>query len=54
MQETIVCVGAGGAGLSNIVGILRDLGFKNIIGIDEQASQITQQLQNKGIQIFAH
>ncbi|MDR2415188.1 MAG: Mur ligase domain-containing protein [Candidatus Peribacteria bacterium] len=50
----IVCVGAGGTGLSNIAGILRDIGFQNIIGIDEQPSQITQQLQKKGIPIFPH
>jgi len=54
MQCNIVFVGAGWAGLSNLVGILRDLGFRNIIGIDGQASQITQQLQERGIQIFAH
>jgi UDP-N-acetylmuramate-alanine ligase len=54
MQTTIVFVGAGGAGLSNLVGILRDLGFTNLIGIDEQPSQITQQLTAKGIQILPH
>lgn len=54
MQGNIVFVGAGWSGLSNLVGILRDLGFHNLIGIDEQDSQITQQLKAKWIQIFKH
>jgi UDP-N-acetylmuramate-alanine ligase len=54
MHGNIVFVGAGGAGLSNLVGILRDLGFHNLIGIDAQPSQITEQLAQKGIQIFSH
>lgn len=54
MQWNIIFVGAGWAGLSNLVGILRDLGFHNLIWIDEQESQITQQLSQKWIQIFKH
>lgn len=54
MQGKIVFVGSGGAGLSNLVGIIWDLWFKNIIAIDGQVSQITQQLQTKWIQVFSH
>lgn len=54
MQWNIVFVGAGGTGLSNLVWILWDLWFHNLIGIDEQDSQITQQLSAKWIQIFKH
>ncbi|GHW02424.1 hypothetical protein AGMMS50249_2100 [candidate division SR1 bacterium] len=54
MNGNIVFVGAGGAGLSNLVGILRDLGFHNLIGIDSQTSQITEQLSSRGVQIFPH
>ncbi|MDR0608145.1 MAG: Mur ligase domain-containing protein, partial [Candidatus Peribacteria bacterium] len=50
----MVLVGAGGAGMSNLVGILRNLGFKNVIGIDGAPSQLTEQLQAQGIQIFSH
>lgn len=54
MQGNIIFVWAWWAGLSNLVGILRDLWFHNLIGIDEQDSQITQQLKEKWIQIFKH
>jgi UDP-N-acetylmuramate-alanine ligase len=54
MQWNIVFVWAGGSWLSNLVWILWDLGFHNLIWIDEQDSQITQQLQTKWIQIFKH
>lgn len=54
MQGNIVFVWAWWAWLSNLVGILRDLWFHNLIGIDEQDSQITQQLKEKWVQIFKH
>ena len=54
LSWNIVFVGAGGSGLSNLVGILRDLGFHKLIGIDSQPSQITEKLQAKGIKIFPH
>ena len=54
MQWNIVFVWAGGSWLSNLVWILWDLWFHNLIWVDEQESQITQQLQEKWIQIFKH
>jgi len=54
MQWNIVFVWAGGSWLSNLVWILWDLWFKNLIWIDEQESQITKQLSDKWIQIFKH
>ena len=54
MQGKIVLVGIWGAGMSNIAGILRELWYTNIIGINSEVSQITQQLQEKGIRIFSH
>ena len=54
MQWNIVFVWAGGSWLSNLVWILWDLGFHNLIWIDEQESQITKQLSAKWIQIFKH
>ena len=54
MQWNIVFVWAGGAWLSNLVWILWDLWFYNLVWIDEQESQITQQLQEKWIQVFKH
>ena len=54
MQWNIVFVWAGWAWLSNLVWILWDLWFHNLIWIDEQESQITQQLSAKWIQIFKH
>ena len=54
MQWNIVFVWAGWAWLSNIVWILRDLWFHNLIWVDEQESQITQQLSSKWVQIFKH
>lgn len=54
MLWNIVFVGAGGSWLSNLVWILWDLGFYNLIWIDEQESQITQQLQERWVQIFKH
>jgi len=54
MQGNIVFVGAGGAGLSNIVGILGELGYRNLIGINAERSQITQQLEQQGVSIFSH
>ena len=54
MQGNIVFVGAWGAGLSNIVGILRELGYRNLIGINAERSQITQQLEQQGIKVFSH
>ena len=54
MQGNIVFVWAWWSWLSNLVGILWDLGFHNLIWIDEQNSQITQQLANKWVQIFKH
>ncbi|GHV21538.1 hypothetical protein FACS1894176_06490 [Bacteroidia bacterium] len=40
--------------MSNIVGILRDLGFKNLIGVNDTPSQLTERLEQQGIQIFPH
>ena len=54
MQWNIVFVGAGWAWLSNLVWILWDLWFHNLIWIDEQESQITKQLSNKWVQILKH
>ena len=54
MQWNIVFVWAGGSWLSNLVWILWDLWFHNLIWIDEQESQITQQLQEKWVKIFKH
>ena len=54
MQWNIVFVWAGWAWLSNLVWILWDLWFHNLIWIDEQESQITQQLSEKWIHIFKH
>ncbi|MDD2537479.1 MAG: cyanophycin synthetase [Candidatus Absconditabacteria bacterium] len=54
MQGTIVFVGAGGAGVSNLVGILHDLGYTNLIGINKEQSQITQALEQQGVRIFPH
>ena len=54
MQWNIVFVWAGWAWLSNLVWILWDLWFHNLIWIDEQESQITQQLSSKWVQIFKH
>ena len=54
MQWNIVFVWAGWAWLSNIVWILWDLWFHNLIWIDEQESQITQQLSEKWVKIFKH
>lgn len=54
MQWNIVFVWAWWAWLSNIVWILWDLWFHNLIWIDEQDSQITQQLTEKWVKIFKH
>ena len=54
MQGNIVFLGAGGTGISNLLGILREIGYKNLIGIDAQESQITNQLKSKGIKIYPH
>ena len=54
MQWNIIFVWAGWAWLSNLVWILWDLWFHNLIWIDEQESQITQQLQQKWVKVFKH
>jgi len=54
MQWNIVFVWAGGSWLSNLVWILWDLWFHNLVWIDEQESQITKQLSDKWIHIFKH
>ncbi|USN56488.1 MAG: hypothetical protein H6766_05600 [Candidatus Peribacteria bacterium] len=50
--NNIVIVGVGGTGLSAIAGILHDLGYQNIVGINDHESQITQTLSDKGIDII--
>lgn len=54
MQGNIVFIWAWWSWLSNLVWILRDLWFHNLIWIDEQDSQITKQLSDKWVQIFKH
>ena len=54
MQWNIIFVWAGWSWLSNLVWILWDLWFRNLIWVDEQESQITQELSAKWIQIFKH
>lgn len=48
----IVLIGIGGTGMSGIAGILHELGFTNIIGIDASHSQITDRLEQLGISII--
>ncbi|MDD3263217.1 MAG: Mur ligase family protein [Candidatus Absconditabacteria bacterium] len=48
----IVLVGAGGTGMSGVAGILHELGFTNIICIDNNQSQLTDNLQKKGLKVI--
>lgn len=45
----IVILWAGGSGISNIAHLLRDLGYRNLVAIDAQESQITQTLASREI-----
>lgn len=48
----IVLVGAGGTGLSSVGFLFTDLGYTNIIGIDSSRGQITQKLEEAGVQMY--
>lgn len=54
MQGNIVFLWAWWTWLSNLVGILHEIGYKNLIGIDDHESQITNQLKSKWIKIYSH
>lgn len=51
-EMQIVFVGAGGTGMSNLVHILRELGWQNIIAIDSNESELLGKLKSKGIKTF--
>ncbi|MEI6426341.1 MAG: Mur ligase family protein [Candidatus Absconditabacteria bacterium] len=48
----IVLVGGGGTGMSGVAGILHDLGYTNLICIDANQSQLTDNLKKKGIKVI--
>lgn len=48
----IVLVWAGGTGMSGVAGILQELWFTNIICIDSAQSQLTDNLQKKGLKVI--
>lgn len=48
----IVLVWAGGTGMSGVAGILQELWFTNIICIDSTQSQLTDNLQKKGLKVI--
>jgi len=49
--DVIHFVGIGGTGMSGIAEVLANLGYK-VSGSDIKASAVTQQLENKGLEIF--
>lgn len=50
--HNIVLVGVGWSGMSALAGILYDLWYRNVVGIDAAEGEITQNLQRKWIQII--
>ncbi len=50
--NNIVIVGVGGTGLSSIAGILHDIGYQNVIGINDCDNQITKVLSDRGLDII--
>ncbi len=54
MPWNIVFISAGWAWISNLVGILWDLWFRNLIGVDNGRTQQMEQHISRGIPVFKH
>lgn len=52
IEKNIVLVWVWWAGMSGIAGMLLDLGYTNIVWIDNEHSQLTDRLESRGLQII--